>query len=124
MEVGKVVIDSINNGLEAGEDLQTLAIRVTLLHDLPDEVGGGGHTGMFGVPGLRKALLRRMLEEVDKIDNPMNYRPFDYLSKRLSFGYSLDDNAAEMIARQMRVSPVPAGNERLKMVILFSLSKY
>lgn len=82
MEAGKIVKASLDESIERHDDFLIIAQKVTLLHDFPDEVGGGGFNRMSQVPETRKKLLQRLLEELPKYDDALKDRSFSYIFNR------------------------------------------
>lgn len=67
-DAGKIVLRRLRKALESSADIHTIARLVTILHDFPKNVGGGGLTGMYEIPELRKLLLQRFLLEIQSTD--------------------------------------------------------
>ena len=63
-KIGRVILGRLQSSLENNEGINKIGRLVTLLHDgFPKNVGGGGFTGMYEVPQVRKLLLERLLLE-------------------------------------------------------------
>src|SRR5262249_55036953 len=66
LKTGKIFQKHLQESLDLGDSIDLVAQKLTLLHDFPAEVGGGGFCSMVKVPNLRKRLLQRLLQELDQ----------------------------------------------------------
>jgi len=82
VEAGKIIRASLLESLRNNEPLPVIAKKTNLLHDFPDEVGGGGFTGMRQDNELRKALLSRLLIELKQSGATYTDRSIPYLLER------------------------------------------
>ncbi|MFA6549730.1 MAG: hypothetical protein WCT36_00005, partial [Candidatus Gracilibacteria bacterium] len=67
VEAGKIMLESLEESLDSGDDLVNIAYKVTFLHDFPCEVGGGGFSGgMRSIPEIRRKLIYALDAESKK----------------------------------------------------------
>lgn len=114
LDVAKIIKNSLQESLSNKDDLHTIALKVTLLHDFPQEVGGGGYSGaMHGVPELRKQLIGRLLQELASADNDLllTNQDFKYVFKRISADWD------PIASKKQGLDQIPEGNQRTKAIL-------
>jgi hypothetical protein len=117
VEAGKIVRDSLEEVLKNGSGFHRVALGVTLLHDFPMEVGGGGFSGnMMYCPDIRKQLLEKLLNELEHKEKGQYARrdsDFEYVYNRVLIIPRVDSQLQNLGIDDMSLT----GNELIKAVI-------
>lgn len=127
VEIGKFIIQSIEEGIEAGESVEMVGKKVAILHDFPKEVGGGGFTKMLEAPELREKLLRKLLTELPNFSDPVlenskkgDNRYFEYIYDRvIGIGGAVPDDWE--LRKEGRFQAGLKGNARVEAILKYSL---
>jgi hypothetical protein len=120
LEVGRLVVKSLEESLENKVGLDIISKHVGILHDFAGEVGGGKFTQMKEAPELREKLLRRLLEELPKHTSGVSWDIyFEYVFDRTAgIGGQLP---ADWLLEKNGFSPYSNGNAKTEAIIKFSL---
>lgn len=117
--VGNVILASLEASLDSHAALDVLAKKITMLHDFPEEVGGGGFTGMDKISlVVRKKLYERLSEEVDRISDPMSDKAFDYI-----FSRSVVMDISRVSPRHIGLDPFTRGKPLLKGMLKWKVQR-
>jgi len=120
LEEGKIVAQSLEESLDRGDSFHVIAQKSNILHDFPEEIGGGGFTGgMRSIGKIREKLLKRMLEEVDSTPNVEKNPDFSYALWRV-----VGANPNDYYKYREDFKKLPAGNARTKALLELKLGEY
>lgn len=120
LEVGRLVVKSLEESLKNKAGIEIISRHVAILHDFADEVGGGKYTQMKEAPELREKLLRRLLEELPKhTSDALGNVYFEYVFDRTAgIGGQLPAN---WLLEKNGFSPYSQGNAKTEAIIKWSL---